>query len=111
MPKLPIAIGLALLAYVAVTVNSVQTSVTQVVIDTGKVTATKSAIVGTSCASCHGVDSNNMLPIRKTLNEETFSKWVRGNRNFHGYTACPIPTYEEIKDSDIKKMYRILYGK
>ena len=111
MNKLTLFACLAFAGWVAITLQGVQTSTARIALDEGKVSATKAAIVGTSCASCHGVDSNNMLPIRRTMNEETFFKWIRGTRAFSGFNSCPIPSAEQVTDGDIKKMYRILYSK
>lgn len=111
MPKLMLAGLVAFAIWCAITLSSIQSATSRIAVDDAKVSATKSAITGTSCATCHGVDSGNMLPIRKSLNAETFSKWVRGNRSFAGFNACPILPAGEITDVQISQIYRILYSK
>jgi hypothetical protein len=60
--------------------------------------------------NCHGVDSGNMLPIRKTMQEKAFLEWVRGTgRHFVGYTACTAFDEGTVSTTDLKKIYNILY--
>jgi mono/diheme cytochrome c family protein len=106
--KLIIA-GAATLAYIVMQLSSMSGDIKSVRTDHVKTEKTKAALVGTACATCHGPESGNMLPIRKTMSEEHFDKWVRGTRAFVGYTACPAVTAEVVTDADIRKIYSILY--
>jgi hypothetical protein len=95
--------------WVALQLTSISADVKAVRTDHNKTERTKSALTGTACMQCHGMDSGNMLPIRKTMNEEHFTKWVRGTRPFVGYTPCPAVTDEALAPGDVKKIYNIIY--
>jgi hypothetical protein len=96
--------------YVVLQLNSMSGDIKVVRTDAVKVTNTKAALAGTKCMDCHNSDSGNMLPIRKTMNEKSFTEWVRGTgRPFVGFTQCTAFAEEAISTGDIKKIYSILY--
>jgi mono/diheme cytochrome c family protein len=101
--------SIAAAAWAAMQLSSMSADIKAVRIDQIKTERTKSALAGTSCMQCHGTETNNMLPIRKTMNEEHFTKWVRGVRPFVGYTPCPAVTEEVLSPSDVKKIFNIIY--
>jgi mono/diheme cytochrome c family protein len=111
MPKLWAIVLVLLAGWSALTLREVKTNTSFIRENNERLDATRAAFVGTKCIACHGTESGQMLPIRKTLNAENYYKWVRGLAPFHGYSACPAQTPEEFTDADISKTYRILYGK
>jgi mono/diheme cytochrome c family protein len=99
----------AVAAWAAIQLTAISADIRAVRTDHIKTERTKSALAGTTCMQCHGTDTDNMLPIRKTMNEEHFTKWVRGTRPFVGYTSCPAVTEEVLAPSDVKKIFNIIY--
>jgi mono/diheme cytochrome c family protein len=99
----------AVAAWAAMQLTSMAADIKAVRTDHVKTERTKSALSDTTCMQCHGTGTDNMLPIRKTMNEEHFTNWVRGTRPFVGYTSCPAVTEEVLASSDVKKIFNILY--
>lgn len=111
MPKLAVIALLALAAWAAMTLNQVKTQTTFIREGHERTEATRAAFGGTKCLACHGPESGQMLPIRRSLNAEGFYKWVRGLAPFHGYTVCPPQSAEQFSDAEVDRVYKILYGK
>jgi mono/diheme cytochrome c family protein len=111
MPKLLMVALAILVGWMALTLSTVKTQTSFIRESEERLQATRSALTGTQCIQCHGADSGNTLPIRKTLDKSSFTKHIRGLGPFHGFTTCPPYDATQFSDADISKVYRILYGK
>jgi mono/diheme cytochrome c family protein len=109
MNKFLLTAALAVAGWSVMTLSSIRTDTVRIARDEGKVEAVKAALTGLACQQCHGVDSLDPLPIRRTLDENTFKGWIRGTRSFAGYNLCPSYAEDEVSNSQIAQIYRILY--
>lgn len=91
-------------------VGSIQDELRYISSETVKVRNTRLALSNMACISCHGADNpSQMLPLR-ALNPSAFRNYLRGERVGLGYSACPPYSRESLSDSDLSKIYAILYG-
>jgi mono/diheme cytochrome c family protein len=111
MPKLLLVAIVAFIVWCISTLGTIRTQTTWIREGHERVEATRAAFTSTVCLQCHGPESGNMLPIRRSLNPEGYFKWVRGLAPFHGYTTCPPQSAENFSEAEISRTYRILYGK
>jgi hypothetical protein len=99
-----------LIGWMALTISSIRVDTIRIARDENKTAAVKIALAGSACVECHGVDSQNMLPIRRTLSGTNFMSWVRNtDRSFSGFNSCPSYTNVELSDAQINQMYRLMY--
>ena len=91
-------------------VSTIQEDLKYIAAETVKVRTTRAALNGMTCIACHGPDNpSQMLPLR-SLNQSAFKNYLRGERVGLGYSACPIYSKDTLSDSDISKVYAILYS-
>jgi mono/diheme cytochrome c family protein len=109
MNKFLLTAALAVAGWSAMTLSAIRTDTIRIARDEQKVAAVKAALTGMACQQCHGSDALDPLPIRRTLDENTFKGWIRGTRSFSGYNLCPSYAEDEVSNSQIAQIYRILY--
>jgi mono/diheme cytochrome c family protein len=109
MPKLLMVALAILVGWMTLTLSAIRVDTVRIARDEQKVAAVKAALTGMACQQCHGSDALDPLPIRRTLDENTFKGWIRGTRSFSGYNLCPSYAEDEVSNSQIAQIYRILY--
>jgi mono/diheme cytochrome c family protein len=111
MQKLLIAAFAVFVGWVTITLSTVKTQSSFIREGHDRVEATRAALTGTACMQCHGPESGQTLPIRKSLNKESFAKHVRGLAPFQGFNNCPAYSAEQVSDAEIGRIFKIIYGR
>jgi mono/diheme cytochrome c family protein len=110
MPKLWVIALVLLAGWSALTLRDVKTQTAWIQAGQDKIEATRAALTGSTCMQCHSPESGNMLPIRKSLDKASFVRHVRGQAPFHGYSTCPAFGVDQVSESELNRIYKILYG-
>lgn len=100
---------LACSAFVYTAVNDIKADIAKTGIQRSKAIKNELAFRGTDCYKCHVGDEKNLLPMRRSLSKFQFQEYVRG-RERQGAISMPVYQAEQISDSDLNRIYSLLWS-
>jgi hypothetical protein len=105
-----VAVGFILLGLLWQKVTKLTDYVIPIANENARISLSYAALTGTKCFDCHS-PQGTMLPVRRSLNQNAFISWVRGEVRSVGYVDCPTLDKATISDVDLFRIYSILYKK